>query len=45
MVTFLKRWLCHHILKVDMAYKPFAQGNAEAQQAARSFKALEVWWD
>jgi len=27
-----------------MAYRPFVERSAVAKQAARSFKAAEVWW-
>lgn len=44
LLSFLTQWLRRHILEVDMAYKPFAQGSPDAREAARSFSALEVWW-
>jgi hemerythrin len=44
LLVFLKEWLSHHILIEDMAYRPFVEHSAEAQEAARSFQAAEVWW-
>lgn len=44
LLTFLRDWLTHHILIEDMAYKPYVEKNADAQAAARGFKAAEVWW-
>ena len=44
LMTFLKDWLNHHILIEDKAYQPFAVGNREAREAAKAFKAAEVWW-
>ncbi len=39
-LEYLKRWLRHHILVQDMAYRPYAEGNAEADAAARNFQPL-----
>lgn len=44
LLEYLKDWLNHHILIVDMSYRPLVEGNAEATAAAQSFKAAEVWW-
>ena len=44
LLDYLKSWLSHHILIEDMAYRPFVERNAAAKQAAKSFKASEVWW-
>ena len=44
LLDFLKDWLNHHILIEDMAYRPHVEHSAEAKQAAKSFKAAEVWW-
>lgn len=44
LLAFLKDWLNHHILIEDKAYQPFAEGDREAREAAKSFKAAEVWW-
>jgi hemerythrin-like metal-binding protein len=40
LLAYLEGWWQHHILIVDMAYRPFAEGNAEAVVAARSFPPL-----
>ncbi|MDJ0949881.1 MAG: bacteriohemerythrin [Alphaproteobacteria bacterium] len=44
LLEFLRNWLAHHILIVDMQYRPFAEHNAKARQVAREFKSAEVWW-
>ena len=44
LLDYLKSWLSHHILIEDMAYRPYVERSAAAKQAARSFKASEVWW-
>ena len=44
LLDYLKDWLNHHILIEDMAYRPHVERSAEAKQAAKSFKAAEVWW-
>ena len=44
LLQFLKDWLRHHILIEDMAYRPLAEHNAEAIEAAKTFKPTEVWW-
>jgi hemerythrin len=35
LLVYLKGWLRHHILTQDMAYKPYAEDNDLADQAAR----------
>lgn len=44
LLDYLRNWLTHHILIVDMEYRPFVEGKAKAREAAESFKAAEVWW-
>ena len=44
LLDYLKNWLTHHIMIVDMAYRPFIEGRAEARKAAQEFKAAEIWW-
>jgi len=44
LVTFLTRWLSHHIMIEDMAYRPFAEERIdEARRAAQSFRGTEIW--
>lgn len=44
LLTFLQDWLKHHILIEDQAYRPHAESSPEAREAAKSFKATEIWW-
>ena len=44
LLTFLQDWLKHHILIEGMAYRPHAEHSPAAREAAKSFKASEVWW-
>ena len=44
LLSFLRDWLKHHILVEDMAYRPHAEHNPAAREAAKSFTATEVWW-
>lgn len=43
LLDYLKNWLMHHIMIVDMAYRPHIEGRAEARQAAQAFRAVELW--
>ncbi len=43
LLDYLKNWLTHHILIVDMAYRPLVEDKAEARSAAQAFKAAELW--
>ncbi len=44
LVNYLNEWLRHHILIVDMAYRPVVEGDQRAREVARDFRASEVWW-
>jgi len=44
LLAYLREWLSHHILIEDMAYRPHVERSAEAKEAAKTFKAAEVWW-
>lgn len=37
LAEYLKDWLSHHILIQDMAYRPCAEGNADATRIAEAF--------
>ena len=39
---FLTDWLSHHILLQDMAYKPYAEGRPEADEAAETFGEFDL---
>ena len=45
LVDYLMRWLTHHIMIEDMAYRSFTDHKlTEAREAARSFRHSEVWY-
>lgn len=44
LLVFLKDWLHHHVLVEDMAYRPYVKGRT-AREAAKSFRAAEIWWE
>ena len=44
LLTYLKDWLNHHILIEDMAYRKLAELNPSAREAAKTFRASEIWW-
>ena len=44
LLDYLKSWLIHHIMTIDMSYKPLVENNRKAEEAARRFKASETWW-
>jgi hemerythrin-like metal-binding protein len=44
LLTYLKDWLNHHILIEDMAYRKLAELNPLALEAAKTFRASEIWW-
>ncbi|MFQ5972185.1 MAG: bacteriohemerythrin [Alphaproteobacteria bacterium] len=44
LLGFLKDWLRHHILIVDMAYRPVVENSVRARHAARSFRSTDIWW-
>jgi hemerythrin len=44
LLDYLKSWLTHHILTIDMGYKPLVENNRKAEEAAKQFKASETWW-
>ena len=44
LLIYLKDWLNHHILIEDMSYRRLAETNALARDAAKNFRASEIWW-
>jgi hemerythrin-like metal-binding protein len=44
LLTYLRDWLNHHILIEDMSYRKLAESNPAARQAAKNFRASEIWW-
>ncbi len=40
----LNRFTGSPVLVEDMAYRPHAAHSPAAREAAKSFKATEVWW-
>ncbi len=44
LLRFLQDWLNHHILIEDKAYCAAVKASPEARKAAKSFKAIEIWW-
>ncbi len=44
LLTYLKDWLNHHILIEDKAYRKLAEMNPSACEAAKTFRASEIWW-
>ena len=44
LTDYLNEWLRHHILIVDMAYRPLVEANQKAREVAKEFRASEVWW-
>lgn len=44
LLNYLKDWLNHHILIEDKAYRKLAESNPSAREAAKTFRASEIWW-
>lgn len=44
LLYYLKDWLNHHILIEDMSYRRMAESSASAREAAKTFRASEIWW-
>ena len=44
LLTYLKDWLNHHILIEDMSYRKLVESNPSAREAAKKFRASEIWW-
>ncbi len=43
LLTYLKDWLNHHILIEDMSYRKLVESNPAAHEAAKKFRASEIW--
>lgn len=43
LLNYLTSWLRHHIMVIDMAYRPLVENQAEAHQAAQNFQASHLW--
>ena len=44
LLTYLKDWLNHHILIEDKSYRKLVESNPAAKEAAKTFRASEIWW-
>ena len=44
LVSYLRNWLNHHILVIDMSYSELVQNNDKALVAAKGFKRSQLWW-
>ena len=44
LLAYLRGWLQHHILVIDMGYRPLVEGKPEASEAASRFKGSHHWW-
>ncbi len=44
LLDYLRDWLRHHILVIDMSYKELVKDSRAAQNAAGNFKAAHQWW-
>jgi len=44
LICYRKYWLTHHILVVDMGYRPLVEGNDKARAAAQGFKGSQAWY-
>ncbi len=44
LIDYFNDWLRHHVLIIDMGYRPLVEGNRKAREAARSFTGSQVWW-
>ena len=42
--NYLKDWLTHHILVIDMSYRRLVENNPKARAAARQFKGSQLWY-
>jgi hemerythrin-like metal-binding protein len=44
LLGYLRNWLFHHILVIDMSYSELVKDNEKAEAAAKGFKGSQLWW-
>lgn len=44
LLQYLRDWLFHHILVIDMSYSELVKDNEKALVAAKGFKGSQLWW-
>ncbi len=44
LLSYLRNWLFHHILVIDMSYRELVRNNEKAEAAAKGFKGSQLWW-
>jgi hemerythrin-like metal-binding protein len=44
LLGYLRNWLFHHVLVIDMSYRELVHNNDKAEAAAKGFKGSRLWW-